>query len=203
MRFVAGGEGRARAGPFGSGASSLHAKTFAADRERIFIGSFNFDPRSMRLNTELGFVIDSHALAGRLSRIFDDAVPPAAYEVRLSESGQAYWLERRGGEVVRHDRARHHRRAACARARSFVAADRVSAVRRGDHAVGPATVLPECCPRLIGDAERRDYPHSSRKERVRSSRVASSAGRRLTSSASPKITAETVPSTAGSSGSTR
>ena len=34
------------AGPLGSSASSLHAKTFTADRSRVFIGSFNFDPRS-------------------------------------------------------------------------------------------------------------------------------------------------------------
>ena len=29
------------------------------DRERIFIGSFNFDPRSVRYNTEPGLVIRS------------------------------------------------------------------------------------------------------------------------------------------------
>src|SRR5690606_37704435 len=40
-----------------SSASTLHAKTFAVDRERLFIGSFNFDPRSIHLNTELGFLI--------------------------------------------------------------------------------------------------------------------------------------------------
>jgi len=44
------------AGPFGSSGSSLHAKTFAVDGERLFVGSFNFDPRSINLNTELGFV---------------------------------------------------------------------------------------------------------------------------------------------------
>src|SRR3954468_5074802 len=42
--------------PGGSGIggsdASLHAKTFAVDRSRIFVGSFNFDPRSARLNTE-------------------------------------------------------------------------------------------------------------------------------------------------------
>ena len=103
MRLVAGPEPRERTGIFGSGASSLHAKTFAADRERIFIGSFNVDPRSMRLNTELGFIIESRALAGRLSEVFSDLVPSNAYEVRLSDSGDVYWLERRGGEVVRHD----------------------------------------------------------------------------------------------------
>jgi putative cardiolipin synthase len=32
-------------GRSGSSASSLHAKTFAVDRTRVFVGSFNLDPR--------------------------------------------------------------------------------------------------------------------------------------------------------------
>ncbi|MDX1561273.1 MAG: phospholipase D family protein, partial [Marinobacter sp.] len=40
----------------GSSAASLHAKTFAVDGETLFVGSFNFDPRSANLNTELGFL---------------------------------------------------------------------------------------------------------------------------------------------------
>lgn len=40
-----------------------HAKTFVVDRARVFVGSFNFDPRSARLNTELGFVIESRTMA--------------------------------------------------------------------------------------------------------------------------------------------
>src|SRR5258706_7666209 len=48
--------------PGGSDAS-LHAKTFAVDRSRIFVGSFNFAPRSARLNTELGVVVERVRLA--------------------------------------------------------------------------------------------------------------------------------------------
>src|SRR5690606_36067072 len=50
-------------GMTGSSASSLHAKTFAVDGARVFVGSFNFDPRSANLNTEMGFLIDSPVLA--------------------------------------------------------------------------------------------------------------------------------------------
>ncbi|WP_226687676.1 phospholipase D family protein [Stutzerimonas stutzeri] len=92
-----------RAGPLGSSGSSLHAKTFAVDRERVFVGSFNFDPRSANLNTELGFIIDSPQLAARIESMFDEQIPAAAYEVRLSERGRLYWLERRDGSTVRHD----------------------------------------------------------------------------------------------------
>lgn len=91
---------------FGSGkVAGLHAKTFAVDGARIFVGSFNFDPRSARLNTEMGLVIDSPALAGQLGAIFDTAVPEVAYEVRLAPDGDSLlWIERNAaGEEKRHD----------------------------------------------------------------------------------------------------
>jgi putative cardiolipin synthase len=93
-----------RSGPLGSSGSSLHAKTFSVDRSRFFVGSFNFDPRSRKLNTELGFVIDSPVLAEKIEAAFHDSVPANSYEVRLSDSGQLYWIERRGDELVRHDK---------------------------------------------------------------------------------------------------
>lgn len=91
------------AGPFGSSGSSLHAKTFSVDDRRVFVGSFNFDPRSARLNTELGFVIESPALARTIRTSFDEHVPANAYEVRLSAEGKLYWIERGTGAEIRHD----------------------------------------------------------------------------------------------------
>lgn len=87
----------------GSSASSLHAKTFSVDRSRVFISSFNFDPRSARLNTELGFIIESPSLARKIEAAFNDRVPVEAYEVRLSDTDDLYWIECRGEEMVRHD----------------------------------------------------------------------------------------------------
>lgn len=95
--------GRGSTGSMGSSATSVHAKTMAVDRARIFIGSFNLDPRSARLNTELGFVIESPVLAGRLAELFDTRIPEIAYEVRLSDSGELCWIERRNGREIRHD----------------------------------------------------------------------------------------------------
>ncbi|MDX5363876.1 MAG: phospholipase D family protein [Pseudazoarcus pumilus] len=99
---AAGPELDLRVGPFGSSGSSLHAKTFAIDGERVFVGSFNFDPRSINLNTELGFVIESPPLAAEVERAFDQTIPLNAYEVRLSEDGRVYWLERNADGVRRH-----------------------------------------------------------------------------------------------------
>lgn len=92
-----------RAGPFGSSGASLHAKTFAVDGERAFVGSFNFDPRSAHLNTELGFIIESPALARQIDATFETGIPSSAYEVRLDREGDLYWIEQRDGRVIRHD----------------------------------------------------------------------------------------------------
>ncbi len=88
----------------GSSASSLHAKTFSVDRSRIFIGSFNFDPRSTHLNTENGFVIESPAMSQVLAEAFVSSIPSRAYQVRLSDAGSLQWVEQRNGETVVHDK---------------------------------------------------------------------------------------------------
>jgi putative cardiolipin synthase len=95
---------RARRGIGSSGNEGLHAKTFAVDRKRIFVGSFNLDPRSARLNTEMGIVVDSPRLANLLAQAFDEKIPRDQYEVRLTEDGQdIFWIERRGDTEIRHD----------------------------------------------------------------------------------------------------
>ncbi|HAP24315.1 MAG TPA: hypothetical protein DCR74_01390 [Achromobacter sp.] len=103
-RAMQGVERNKSLGPFGSSGSSLHAKTFAVDGERVFVGSFNFDPRSARLNTELGFVIDSPALARGVADAFEEELPRTAYRVKLDDMGKLYWLEERDGQTVRFDR---------------------------------------------------------------------------------------------------
>lgn len=94
---------RRESGAFGSGSSraSLHAKTFAVDNTRLFVGSFNFDPRSARLNTELGLVIESPKMASGLTRVFDRSLPAIAYEARLDTQGRLYWIDRRGPQEIR------------------------------------------------------------------------------------------------------
>lgn len=98
-----GADGGSGPGAFGSSASSLHAKTFSVDRKRVFIGSFNFDPRSANLNTELGFVIDSPALASSIEDAFTQRIPEQSYQVKLDDQGRLYWLEPTPDGPVRHD----------------------------------------------------------------------------------------------------
>lgn len=88
----------------GHSASSLHAKAFSVDRSRIFIGSLNFDPRSARLNTEMGFVIDSPQLADALADIFASDLFERMYEVRLSDAGELQWVEQQNGSRIIHNK---------------------------------------------------------------------------------------------------
>ncbi len=92
-----------RLSPFGHSGTTLHAKAIIVDGRQVFVGSYNVDPRSVNLNTELGLVIESPGLAAEINEAFEESVPAGAYEVRL-EDGDLYWLERTGdGETIRHD----------------------------------------------------------------------------------------------------
>ncbi|KEP69183.1 hypothetical protein DL1_05435 [Thioclava dalianensis] len=71
--------------------NKLHAKVFAVDRARVFIGSFNFDPRSMRLNTELGLVISAPEIASEISDSFRNSVPERSWRVRMTRTQRLRW----------------------------------------------------------------------------------------------------------------
>ena len=77
---------------FRASASGLHAKSFVIDGRQLFVGSMNFDPRSWRLNTEMGFVIDSPRLAHRLETALDAGLPRFAWALELHE-GRLGWRE--------------------------------------------------------------------------------------------------------------
>lgn len=74
---------RKKAGGFGSGKSSLHAKTFIIDRQAMFVTSFNFDPRSIHENTEIGIMFESAALARPLAERFDQISSRGAFQLEL------------------------------------------------------------------------------------------------------------------------
>jgi putative cardiolipin synthase len=59
------------------GQFALHAKVFVLDRRRVFVGSMNFDRRSLKLNTEIGVLVDSPELARQVIARFDAIARPA------------------------------------------------------------------------------------------------------------------------------
>jgi len=76
-------ERRRKKGLHGSSAASLHAKTFVMDRRWIFIGSMNFDPRSVYENTEIGVFLDSPKLARYMAQEFDTDIDKSAFRLKL------------------------------------------------------------------------------------------------------------------------
>jgi cardiolipin synthase C len=89
---------------------SLHAKLFVFDRQRVFIGSMNFDQRSKRLNTEVGLIIDSPELARQTAVRFEAmAQPENSYvlELRPRSAGSPphlVWHTQEDGKVVEYVR---------------------------------------------------------------------------------------------------
>lgn len=78
----------------GKSKASLHTKAFAFDKDSVFIGSFNLDPRSQNINTEIGIYVESPELARQLQVFMDKgSSPEAAWQVVLNEQGKLNWLE--------------------------------------------------------------------------------------------------------------
>lgn len=71
--------------------SSLHAKLLAADQNQVFIGSFNFDPRSAYTNTEIGVILNSPKLAQTVHNTLDSNLNKYAYQLSLNPSGELQW----------------------------------------------------------------------------------------------------------------
>ncbi len=78
---------------FGASLGRLHAKLVVVDKTALFIGSMNLDPRSASINTELGAVVRSPALAKELLRVIDIDRYQSAYRVRLRGTGSGLeWI---------------------------------------------------------------------------------------------------------------
>lgn len=55
---------------------ALHAKTMVIDSKTVFIGTFNFDPRSENLNTEVGAIIHDEGLARAVEHAIETDMAP-------------------------------------------------------------------------------------------------------------------------------
>ena len=76
---------------------SMHTKTFVIDRETVYIGSLNMDPRSFHLNTEMGLLVASQALAEQIAALVEqDMEPGNAWRVFLDERGRLGWVSSAG-----------------------------------------------------------------------------------------------------------
>jgi putative cardiolipin synthase len=60
----------------GGSTSSLHTKAIAVDRSLVMVGSFNLDPRSYRLNTEMGIAVLSPELGEEVASFIEEGMAP-------------------------------------------------------------------------------------------------------------------------------
>lgn len=88
---------------------ALHAKLFVFDRQRLYVGSMNFDQRSHHLNTEIGLIIDSPELARETAMRFESIVVPAnSYVLALREDARGgspnlSWRTQEGAKAIEYD----------------------------------------------------------------------------------------------------
>ncbi len=78
--------------PTVSGFMGFHVKAMVIDRQRVFIGSMNLDPRSAAINSEMGVIVDSASLAQALAASLDRDMQAAnAWHVTLAPDGGVRW----------------------------------------------------------------------------------------------------------------
>jgi len=86
---------RRKLGVFGHRTGALHMKNAILDHKEVFLGSMNLDPRSAKLNTELGIIIQSEEMARQLESFADAG---SGYTLRLGADGRSVeWVEEDDG----------------------------------------------------------------------------------------------------------
>lgn len=89
------GKGRSRyiLPPISEKKLGLHAKYMIVDGSRVFVGSSNLDPRSLRINTEIGLVVESRALSERLLKLTEpDFAATSSWQLTLTSEGKINWI---------------------------------------------------------------------------------------------------------------
>ena len=78
---------------WGESRSGLHAKAFTIDDRYLFVGSFNWDPRSVNINTEMGILIDSAEFTKKTSNALRGVLREETFAVRLDKDERISWTE--------------------------------------------------------------------------------------------------------------
>ncbi len=79
---------------------TLHTKGAIVDRQRVFVGSLNLDPRSTDLDSEIGLIIDSLELGTLLAENAMNGIPNMAYRLKLDENRKIRWHATIDGQEV-------------------------------------------------------------------------------------------------------
>ena len=96
---------------YGEEKTVLHAKAFVFDREKVFVGSLNLDPRSIAHNTEIGVVFSSEIVANRIANWFDENIAAVAFKLELETNENSHdkivWYGLEDGKKVTYDKDPH------------------------------------------------------------------------------------------------
>jgi cardiolipin synthase C len=89
----------------GQSKAALHTKAIVFDRDAIFVGSYNLDPRSAHINTEMGLYVENAELAHQLANYMDEGVQPNnAYQLLLDDHQKIIWRTQMDGATVTYTR---------------------------------------------------------------------------------------------------
>lgn len=85
--------------PVSNKSLGLHAKALILDRHRVFIGSANLDPRSLRINTEMGLLVESEEFnASMRSAVAADFATVNSWKLTFDSAGGVVWVS--GDDVL-------------------------------------------------------------------------------------------------------
>jgi putative cardiolipin synthase len=79
---------------------TLHSKVAIVDRRSAFVGSFNLDPRSLYINTELGMIVESDEIGEAMASSGLESLKTVAYRLQLNQRGRLNWHYGSGGHDV-------------------------------------------------------------------------------------------------------
>ena len=104
-------ERKEKKGSEGSSKASLHAKSFVFDRQQVFIGSLNLDPRATEHNTEIGVVLEVPEIAEEMALWFEENIEKIAFRLELKKDHdrveRLYWHGWEDGKQVVYTREPH------------------------------------------------------------------------------------------------
>ncbi len=86
--------------PDGPDMLTLHTKAFMIDREKLFVGSLNLDPRSIEINAEMGLLINSAAMVEYWTEGGEASLASLAYRLRINDRGKLEWHSRIGSQDI-------------------------------------------------------------------------------------------------------
>ncbi len=78
---------------------TLHTKVAVFNRNIIFVGSLNFDPRSIVINSEMGLFIESDTAGHQFVDVVEQSISAVTYRVSLDENENLVWTYDHSGVI--------------------------------------------------------------------------------------------------------